>query len=418
MTKRIEKLSREDARKIILQAQLLYKYKPARNVTEAAAGTIGHLGYIQIDTIAVVERAHQHIFWSRDERFTPKILDTLQRGGRVFEYWTHAMSYVPMEDYRYYLPRMRNFLNAKNPWFVNRYEKSKQLADSVLARIRAEGALGARDFENNRDVKSTGWWDWKPAKDALEFLFWQGKLMIAARDKFQKIYDLPERVLPEGTDTSHPGEEETALFIARRALRSLGLFTRKDASKYLHPEGARDSDMRACSPKAMEEAYNKLIEMKEAVLVSVEGDDSGSYLLNPALLAKTGRNHISEEIHLLSPFDNLVIKRERLSRMFDFDYTIECYVPAPKRQFGYFVLPVIYGSNFTGRMDVKAERKTKTLLVQNFVVEKNADTGNGMIEKLAGKINSFARFNGCEKVTIIKNNDKVLVRHLQSLLLK
>lgn len=401
ITKKPTKISGARARSIILQAQLLAGYKPVKNPLHSAQQIIEHLGYVQIDTIAVVERAHEHIFWSRNTKYEPGMVNNLLQQRKVFEYWTHAMSYVPMTDYRYYLPRMKNFQSAKNNWFLTRESRSKHLAEYILDRIRDEGPLGAKDFEDNRVGKNNGWWDWKPAKDALEVLFWQGKLMITERNKFQKRYDLPERVVPDTIDTSFPNEQDTAAFLVGRALQSLGLCSKKDLHNYLHPEGARDSDMRACSPAAVDRALAEALESGSAASCLVAGGDETEYFLTADAL--THKSKTPAGVHILSPFDNLVIKRERLNRLFGFDYTIECYVPQPKRKYGYFVLPVLYNDSFVARIDAKADRKSGTLLLQNLHAEQGTDIDEWLPET-AIKVMEFARFNGMQTCSMIKHN--------------
>jgi uncharacterized protein YcaQ len=398
-----EVISLDDAQDIIVKAQLLHQYTPLGSSEAAAAEIIQQLGYVQIDTIAVVERAHHHVFWSRDERYRPAIIDTLQRSGQVFEYWTHAMSYIPMTDYRYYLPKMQNFRSVNHAWFKIREARSRAELQYVLDRVRQEGPLAAKDFENTRTTKSSGWWDWKPAKDALEFLLWQGELMVAARKNFQKLYDIPGRVIPSQIDTSSPSEAETALFIVRRALRALGLMSRQDAQCYLQPAGTRDTDLRACSAEAIDAALATICESGEAKVLGIATDPSTKYYVAPEVLAGLGPKKCRQELHILSPFDHLVIKRERLARLFGFNYTIECYVPEAKRIYGYFSLPLLYGLKFIGRVDIKTDRKTKTLILRHLHLEKKS-TNEALLESFAVKMRHFAQFNGVEAVVIDRSN--------------
>ena len=200
-----------------------------------------------------------------------------------------------------------------------------------------EGPLQARDFENTSNKKSGGWWEWKPAKHALESLYRGGRLMISHRENFQKVFDLPERVIPADIDTSPPDAAEWHQFVCRCLLGSLGaaclsdLTTMRQPTRTLYQDNIR---------KGLGKALFELMEMGEAAEVRLEGSDLPHYVLTeqlsnlPSRLAKP-------RIHFLSPFDNLVINRDRLQRLFDFSYQLECYVPAPKRQYGYFVLPKI-----------------------------------------------------------------------------
>ena len=188
-----------------------------------AAVNLERLGYVQLDTISVVERAHHHILWSRDREYRPSVLPALEGEPRqTFEYWAHAAAYLPLSDYRYCLPRMRRIAVQGHEWFAS----DRRIEEWVLNRIRAEGPLRSQDFESNGPRGP--WWDWKPAKAALEYLFQSGELMVAARPGFQKLYDLTERVLPAGTDTSFPSEAEMGDWYVRRALSALGIFTLAD----------------------------------------------------------------------------------------------------------------------------------------------------------------------------------------------
>ena len=193
-------------RRIALEAQGLTRSSPFGRGTGGAERALEQLGYVQIDTISVVSRAHHHTLYNRIPGYQPKLLDKLVAERRAFEYWFHAAAYLPMRDYRYALPRMRRFKRGEMRWMRSRDQK---LMDQVLDRIRFDGPLRARDFEDPSH-KHGGWWDWKPAKRALEQLFMQGDLMVAAREGFQKTYDLPERVLPAGVDTRIPSQISSA----------------------------------------------------------------------------------------------------------------------------------------------------------------------------------------------------------------
>ncbi len=177
-----------------------------------------HLGYVQIDTISVVARAHNHTLWTRVPNFQPRHIDALLQRKEAFEYWFHAASWLPICDYRFALPRM-SMENGERSWFDN---TDKKLTRHILNRIDQEGPLRARDFEDTRTGKKQ-WWDWKPAKRALEQLFMQGELMVTERQSFQKVYDLPERVLPEGIDTTLPTIREYASYLIDTNLRAHGL---------------------------------------------------------------------------------------------------------------------------------------------------------------------------------------------------
>ncbi|MEJ2617661.1 MAG: crosslink repair DNA glycosylase YcaQ family protein, partial [Ignavibacteriaceae bacterium] len=184
-------ISSEKASQIVLNAQLLNKNHKYSGGKKSTAGIIKKLRYVQIDTISVINRAHHHILWTRNNKYSEKHLHDLQaKEKQIFEYWTHAMSFIPMEDYRYSLPRMKNFKKPKSKWLKYRFNQSRKYFNYVLDRIKEEGQLSSSDFGNDTGKKGGTWWEWKPTKTALEYLFWQGDLMISERKNFQKYYDL------------------------------------------------------------------------------------------------------------------------------------------------------------------------------------------------------------------------------------
>ncbi len=365
----------------MLRAQGLDRDQAFGRGDEGALRAIAHLGYVQIDTISIVERAHHHVFWSRVADYRPGTLHRLQAQERkIFEYWAHAASYLPMQDYRYCLPRMQAYASGEQGHLTAGDRKTMAL---VLDRIRAEGPLQARDFEAPQGRKAGSWWDWKPAKRALDRLFTRGLLMVPERKGFEKVYDLTERVLPKGIDTSTPTENEMARYLIRQQLRSNGLAIEPEM-RYL----------RKIARKEIAQALLELEEEGEIARVEVEGEEH--FALASGLegdLGPLAENHV----RILSPFDNLVIQRRRLKRIFDFDYQIECYVPEPKRKHGYFVLPVLRGDRMAARIDLKADRATKTLRVLSLHFERAKDRKE-LTQALRPELERFAAFNGCDRI--------------------
>ena len=366
-------------RRIALNQQGLLKADSFGRGKQAILRAIEHLGYVQIDTISVVERAHHHVLWSRVSNYQPKFLDQLVKERKVFEYWFHAASWLPMRDYRFALPRMKK-QNGERDWFES---CDKKLVAHILQRVREEGPLLARDFEDTRKGKKE-WWDWKPAKQALEQLFMQGELMVSGRTGFQKVYDLPERVMPDWVDTRQPDVSEYAGYLIDTSLRAHGFATQKSIS-YLR------------KGKALREAIRDQLQLRidEGSLVTVVVNDNSLVYADVDLL-ETRAPRSSATVRILSPFDNVVIQRERGRDVFDFDYQIECYVPGPKRQFGYFCLPVLYRDRLVGRIDCKAHRKQKNLAVKSIHIEHEID--GEFPNAFDNAVRSFARFNRCVTV--------------------
>ena len=233
------------------------------------------------------------------------------------------------------------------------------------------------------------------------------------------MYDLTERVLPENIDTTMPDHDELGQFFVRRALLALGIVTKKQIAKFMQPDATRDSDLLAAGSEILFKSLNDLIETKEVIPVVIEKDEKNIYYVFDefinrfsTLVPKPSR------VYLLSPFDNLIIQRDRTKVLFEFDYTLECYVPEPKRKYGYFVLPILWGGNFVGRLDPKADRKRKILIIKSLIFEPQFKNFDKFLPAFAKKMTEFARFNDCEKIEIDKVNPGKLKSSLESYLKK
>ncbi len=385
MSKPIESLSKTEARKLVLHSQQLPPVKQKGSALDASLAAMENLGYVQIDTISVIQRAHHHTFWSRNPRYKIDHLDKLVAKKQVFEYWSHAAAFLPMCDYRYTLPQK---LAIKNGQQDHWYERDEKLMNSILARIRAEGPLMVKDFDG--EDKFIGEWRSKPSKRALEYLFMQGDLMIPRRNNFHKVYDLTERVLPDGVDSSVPTEKEFIRFLITSYLKANGL---GQASEICY--------LRKNVKPLVVAALNEMTATGELIKVKV-GDES--YFALPASLELLNKPLSKSKLKILSPFDNLLIQRKRTLALFDFDYLIECYVPAAKRKFGYFVLPILWDGKLLARMDCKADRKTAVLHIYNLVLEPSLKKTEAFAQALRKELEAFMEFNHCTKVEIHKTD--------------
>ena len=355
----------------------------------SAAAIIRQLGYVQIDSINVVERAHHHVLHSRLPGYHPEQLQQAIAAREVFEYWAHAAAYLPMSDYRYSLQRKQQLSQGDKHWF----EPDEPLMREVLARVRAEGPLKASDFEHPSDQRGS-WWDWKPAKKALEQLFMRGELMVVRRERFQKVYDLAERVLPPGIDTRVPDDDEFGRYLVNRFLNANG-FGSEAQFAYLR------KGMRPVIKRVLAQG----LEAGELQRFKVDGQQ----YFCPAELSAAPM--IPERVWLLNPFDNLVIQRNRLKQWFGFDYQLEVYLPQEKRVYGYFSLAILWRQQFIGRVDVKADRPRQCLLLQNLVLEPeyaNRPLDDGLLAELTRAIADYARFNACERWKLVRSNHKEL----------
>lgn len=379
-------LSIEEVRLLALQSQGLsgQRFGKGKSGTLSA---IEHIGYVQIDTLSVAARAHHHTLWSRLHDHKEQFLnELLEKDKAVFEYWSHAASYLPMIDYRFSLPRKKSYADGKSHWFG----QDKKMNKFVLDRIRAEGPLQSKDFEFKRNGPGN-WYEWKPAKRALEQLFMEGKLMVMKRQGFQKVYDLAERVLPKNVDISMPSEKEYAEYLVKKAVQSNGIVEEKEI--YYLRKGLKDS---------VNKAIRRLLKDGTLIEVRTEFDPNTLYITTGRQLQEIRSIKPANEVHILSPFDNMIIQRKRISNFFDFDYVIECYLPEAKRKFGYFCLPVIYGDVFAGRFDPKADRASKLFYIKQMHFEKGFKADEHFNNAFAIQLKEYAAFTGCDKVLIDK----------------
>jgi len=376
-----EIISMQQARKLVLLSQ---RVPPAKQMGSALASTLSaieHLGYVQIDTISAVQRAHHHTLWNRNPRYKVSQLDELMIQKRIFEYWSHAAAYLPMQDFRYSLPRKQAIaFGDENHW----YERDNQLMESVLKRIANEGPLMAKDFEHKGE--KTGEWGSKPSKRALENLFMQGELMVPYRVNFHKVYDLTERVLPDDTDTSLPDPTEYARFLITRYLRANGLGMAGEIGYLLNNTRALISD-----------TLQEMASNGELILIKLNGN---IYYILPKSLELLNRPLSRSKLKILSPFDNLLIQRKRMQALFDFDYQLECYVSEPLRKYGYFSLPILWDGKLVARMDCKAERKTSLFHMKHLALESGLLKTDAFAHALSKELISFLQFNECNSLRI------------------
>ncbi|MFV5378370.1 winged helix-turn-helix domain-containing protein [Acinetobacter pittii] len=359
--------------------------------TKGVDGTlqaIEHLGYVQIDTISVVERAHHHILWSRVPDYELNHLNSLVRERQIFEYWYHAASYLPMKDYRYALPAMMSVRNGESRYF-NRGDQ--HLMNEILARVRAEGKIRLRDIDKNNKKSLGNWWNTGPGRRAFEQLYMQGDLMICERNGMEKVFDLTERCLPENIDLSMPALYEYAQYLFNNTLRAHGAFIWK---QLVH---LKKNDLKETMRVVLKE------QIDAGVVSAIKLENGQTLYVDVAAIEKKVSTDFG--LKILSPFDNSLIHRDRLASLFEFDYRIECYVPAAKRVYGYFCLPILYQDELVGRVDCKAHRSIKELEVISLHLEKTVKNKELFFFELEQELKRFAAFNQCSTI-----NDKVIQR--------
>lgn len=384
-------ISIQRARRIAIHSQFP-RLSGARQPHQRTLRLLDHLGYVQLDTISVVERAHNHTLWVRQPEYQADTLDRLQRIERsVFEYWAHAASVLPMSDFRYYEPMKQAFRKNPRPWAKRFLEHHGDLVKPLMKRIRDEGALASRDVAQPGDRKRGPWWDWRPAKMILEVLFWQGHLMISERRGFQRVYDLAERVVPEDLDTTPATIEETGRFLVRRALQASGIADQAEIRSHIEAP--------SLGKNLIPDALDSLQREGEVVELQVRGLPKNRYFsLANELDSLLSLRKKAPQLHILCPFDNLIILRDRIERLFGFEYRLECYVPDKKRKYGYYVMPILFGEKLVGRLDPHVDRKKHCLTIRGLWLEDGYSSGQEFVAKLNEKLGRMAEFNNCLEI--------------------
>lgn len=386
-------LNRLQARRIILHAAGLSKKAQFGTGIDAVYRVIDHLGYVQLDTNYVVERAHHHAMFARVPDYQTEWLAELGEQGDIFEYFTSDAGFLPMHDFRFSLPVKKAF---ETPG-TSLVKRESDLMTQILDQVEREGAVMVGDFENDRIEASSGWWDWRPAKVALEKLYLEGKLMISRNSAFQKIYHLPLDVVPQDIDQTTPTDEDYACYVVKRTLGALGISSVKEMTWR----------SRRVKGNLVKKELERMLQSGEVKAVIVDGVKGPLYMLSDTDI----NIGMADEVFILSPFDTLNVFRARLKDFFDFDYQIECFVPAPKRKFGYFSLPILSGERFIARMDAKADRKQKTLIIHNLHFEP-VEIDEKTIDKFIQNLKEFILFNKCRDVIFKKSNNNELLRSI------
>jgi uncharacterized protein YcaQ len=361
-------LSSNTAQRIWLHAQRLDEAEPFGGGPEATRAAIEHLGYLQIDTIHVIERCHHHILWSRIPGYRREHLRQAQSVDKsVFEYWTHALSYVPTRDLPYFLPEMKRHRLAPKSWFNS---VSKDHLRKVLTLIHRSGPISIRDIEDDVLVeKDHAWASRKPSKRALQLAFYTGALTISERSGMLKTYELMDRHFGWSAKPKAASERQVVDYLLTRALRSQGLVS---LDSVCHLDAKRKAAVRA--------AIEARVKRGTLIPVVVEGAEKVEHWAAPPALDALPPLD-GNRVHLLSPFDPLIIQRKRLKMFFDYEHLFEAYVPKEKRLMGYFALPVLVGDKIVAAIDLKADRANEALRIQQWNwIGKNARRHKARIE--------------------------------------
>lgn len=398
-------LSLGAARALHLAAQGMLQARRARATKADVLAAIRRMGVLQIDTISVVARSPYLVLFSRLGDYDPCWLDELLAEGRLFEYWAHEACFIPIEDYGLYRHRMIDPGSLGWKFAGAWMREHPDQVERVLAHIREHGPARSADFERN-DGQAGGWWAWKPEKRALEVLFTAGRLMIARRQNFQRVYDLAERVLPGWDDARMPSMEATRRGFALHAVKALGV-----------ARAAWIPDYHRSRPPHL--AAQGLAEQGLLLRARVEGWKEPVYVHpdHAALLERAAAGTLAPSLSsLLSPFDPIVWDRRRALALFGFDYRLECYTPAEKRRYGYFTLPLLRRGALVGRVDAKAHRKAGVFELKSLALEPGVRASERLLRDLAGAILRCARWHACAQVTLAHAEPAAVAAPLRALL--
>lgn len=376
-------LSSAEARRLALASLGFGTKKPARVGAAQVRATAGRLNAIQIDSVNVLARAHYLPVFSRCGPYPTSVLDDLVHGTReLFEYWGHAACFLPIELY----PLMRWRMDNQRDAWTGVGKKRQDFIEAVYREVAGRGPISAGEISIGG--KSTGpWWGWSEGKEAAELLFRQGRVAVAGRRNFERLYDIPERVFPaavlEAAPVAAPDAKKQLIV---RAARAMGVGTAKDIAQYFHIDAWWDrvSVNGRRPPSAVQPLFDELVEAGRLERICVEGWTRPAFIIPGVRIPRS-----IDARAIVSPFDPVLWERKWTKAVFDFDYQIEIYVPGPKRIYGYYVLPFLLEDRFVARVDLKADRKTATLIVHAAYVEAGRDP-RAVASALAGELRSMA----------------------------
>lgn len=382
--KLVTELSIPQARRIALAAHG-FGARPATVGASEISAIVARLEALQLDSVNVFERSHYLPIFSRLGNYDTRIADQLLMDHAAqpshLEYWAHVAAFIPTESWplwRWKMAEFRDKHHAEGGWLA----EHQRFAAEMLALVEAEGPITASDVQHERNGRTGAWWGWSDAKRALEYMFDAGFLTSAGRRGFQRLYALPERVLPRNVFESHPTRDDAITELVLRATTSVGVGTDTDIADYFR---LPKSDTRR--------ALRQLVESGSIDTVRVAGWDSLAYMR-----AGTAEGLPVVANTVLTPFDPVTWNRDRARRLFDFDYTIEIYVPAAQRRFGYYSLPVLMDESLVARIDLKADRKARTLIVKSAHWQQTRPGDS--TERLAQVVRDAAQWRGLEHIVV------------------
>ena len=378
-----EQISLKQARLLALAGQGLLKSTAPTSVLE----TIDTMGVLQIDSVNVFERAHYLPLYSRLGAYDKAELDNLHGGKNptLLEYWAHEASFIRTEHYPLFNFRVDYNQRGSRARWEKWSQENREFLDSIKAEIKNRGPLSTSAFEHERAERKGAWWGWSDVKHALEYMFMYGELVSGGREGFSRLYALPEQVLPKKIQNQNPDQDSARKELLLRAAKSHGVATIKDLADYY----------RQLTPR-VKPLIEELVDEEKLIPVKVEGWNEKAFVLPETNLQLKEK---PTKTTLLSPFDPLVWFRPRTERLWDFHYRIEIYTPEPKRVFGYYSLPVLWNGIIAGRVDLKNDRQSQTLLVQSAWHEPNLDP-TALAKDLSKHLVATAKWQGCASIEV------------------
>jgi uncharacterized protein YcaQ len=386
------RLSNRAARRLFLERHALAD-DPSRRVTKPELqALIERLGFVQVDSINTVARAHDLILFSRRQCYRPKQLKSLlERERSLFEHWTHDAAIIPVSYYPHWQMRFsRDRAVLQRQWREWRGKEFEKRFADILAHIRWHGPAMSRHLGEDETRNNGGWWEWHPSKTALEYLWRTGELAVCGREGFQKVYDLAERVIDEEQRTHRPSEAESIDWACSGALDRLGFATSGEIASFWDKVRV-DEAKRWCADRL----GDGLVEVE---LETVTGKYHRVFARPDIAEQASEAEEPPQRIRVLSPFDPAIRDRRRTERLFGFHYRIEVFVPAPKRRYGYYVFPLLEGDRLIGRIDMKCRRDEGVLDVAALWPEQKVRLGRGRMQRLEAELERIRRFTGCGRV--------------------
>jgi len=390
-------ISREQAQLFITDNQLLTKRYKADDVVAVAK----RIHNIQIDTISVVARSHDLTIFNRLPKYQEKEVWKAVEEKKLFEYWSHAICLLPIEEYPMYVWRMKHYEQNPESWWKKWITENQKVVADIYNYVKKNGPICSSEFKREDKSKIIGWWDWKKEKSALEYLFYIGRLMIAYRKGFKKYYDLTENILPASISSEPLPKENLAKRLVQIIFSSLGLASYEELKSYLGKAYVRI--LWNNNRKKMVEFLKECVKDDLLVEVNITNIEQQHYVLTNQLrdLEET-KNHGNQPMKFLSPFDNLVRERDYPKRLWNFEYKLEAYTLQPQRIFGYFSLPILDGHKIIGRTDAKVHRKEGKLEIKSLHFESDIQLDDELFQRFKEGLLKFADFQNSQEIIINK----------------